>query len=174
MCFRNYELIFYFQLNLTTNDLFFIQKDKDKAHVRSLTKTLDPVKKNETSQKDSSKTKDGDKSKEKTKEHKKDRERSKDRGRHKTEDAKKTSKEKVSKIKEKVQPQEEKVTVVAESEIVNNSESNIYNEEIVSSVKPEDFEMPTAMMNGEAHDKVRMNLFFSPSTSMMFILCILI
>lgn len=60
-----------------------------------------------------------------------------------------------------MQLQEEKVNVVAESEIVNNSESNIYNEEIVSSVKPDDFEMPTAMTNGdgEAHNKVRIYFF---------------
>lgn len=135
------------------------KRSKEKAHSRSLTKTLDPVKKTSSSSqnKDPAKIKDGDKSKEKSRESKRDREKSRDRGKHKTDDTKKSSKEKVSKPVESLPDDEEEMVDIAHTDNVELNGSNdgvVENPEQIISVNLDDNELSTSLVNGDdVHDK---------------------
>lgn len=151
-------------LNKCSYSIFFVQKDK--AHSRSLTKTLDPVKKSSSNQNKETKSKDGEKSKEKSRESKKDREKSRER-KHKSDDPKRASKEKDSKPKESpvaaAATEEEKIEVPEnnavndsnheENESAENQEQLVPNKE--DDVDPPQVEPQSDMMNGEVHEKVK-------------------
>ncbi|XP_042900041.1 TRAF3-interacting protein 1 isoform X2 [Parasteatoda tepidariorum] len=133
------------------------RKDKtsEKSHSRSLTKTLDPVKKSSSSSsqnKDATKSKDSDKSKDKSRESRKDREKSKDRSKQKTEDSKRSSKDRVSKTKDPPPPPEEEENKTENFAVATDHELNNV-ENHVPALETNLSEPSTSMMNGDAHSK---------------------
>ncbi|XP_054719020.1 TRAF3-interacting protein 1-like [Uloborus diversus] len=114
----------------------------EKAHSRSLTKTLDPVKKSTSNQ--SKETPKNEKSKEKHKDTKKDRDKSKDRAKHKTDEPKKRER------KQKEVEVEENETKAQDEGLqlndANHNEDQIFNSEELLIAEPS-----TSLMNGDLH-----------------------
>ncbi|XP_035228662.1 TRAF3-interacting protein 1-like isoform X2 [Stegodyphus dumicola] len=125
----------------------------EKAHTRSLTKTIDPAKKSSVSNqsKETTKSKDGEKTKERPKDSRKDREKSRERTKHKTDDSKKT-KDKSSKLKEDVQIDDEMKVEPMMDRGINDSNNNVENN-VISELQLNEVPSTSTMMNGESQEK---------------------